>query len=237
MNDEQGIYCHQAEQYETLISREDYQGNLQKTITAILPLAGLSVLELGAGTRRLTRLLAPYAHYIIGLDLSLPALDIARQKLSQAGFDHFAMAAADHCHLPVKDDTANLIIAGWSLCYLVSPGTDELCPDWQHSLITVFKEIMRTLCPGGTIILIETLGTGFERPHPPEQLKNYFQWLNINGFSSTWTRTDYRFASLSEAEELTRFFFGERTAQQVVTNEWTILPECTGIWWKKDIEL
>jgi len=43
--------------------------------------------------------------------------------------------------------------------------------------------------------------------------------------------TDYQFASLAEAEALTRFFFGEELAAQVVENAWVVLPECTGIWW------
>ena len=37
--------------------------------------------------------------------------------------------------------------------------------------------------------------------------------------------------SLDEAEELTRFFFGDELAARVVEKEWLILPECTGIWW------
>jgi hypothetical protein len=36
---------------------------------------------------------------------------------------------------------------------------------------------------------------------------------------------------LSEAEKLTRFFFGEELARAVRWNNWIILPECTGIWW------
>jgi hypothetical protein len=55
--------------------------------------------------------------------------------------------------------------------------------------------------------------------------------LGEAGFKSTWIRTDYRFASLDEAEALTRFFFGDELAARVVANEWVILPECTGIWW------
>jgi hypothetical protein len=46
-------------------------------------------------------------------------------------------------------------------------------------------------------------------------------------------RTDYRFASLAEAEELARFFFGEELAKKVVEQGWQVLPECTGIWWKE----
>jgi hypothetical protein len=38
---------------------------------------------------------------------------------------------------------------------------------------------------------------------------------------------------LAEAEELSRFFFGDELGNKVVQNNWTILPECTGVWWLK----
>ena len=55
MPDYQAIYQNQAAQYELMVSREDYQGNLLPALNAIRPLAGLDVVELGAGTGRLTR--------------------------------------------------------------------------------------------------------------------------------------------------------------------------------------
>ena len=56
--------------------------------------------------------------------------------------------------------------------------------------------------------------------------------LGLSGFAATTIRTDYRFESLVEAETLTRFFFGDGLADQVVEKNWRILPEWTGIWWK-----
>ena len=34
------------------------------------------------------------------------------------------------------------------------------------------------------------------------------------------------------AEQLTRFFFGDEMADEVVRQNWVVLPECTGVWWK-----
>jgi len=230
---ENNIYHHQADQYERLVRREDYQGNLLRAITGILPLAGLNVLELGAGTGRVTRLLAPYAHTILALDNSHPMLDVAQQSLNCAENHNTMLAVADHRHLPIINSMADLVISGWSLCYLVSPGAAEPYPDWRQSMEKALREMERILRPGGAIMLIETFGTGFETPHPPKHLNIYYQWLKDKGFASTWTRTDYQFASLAEAEELIRFFFGEKLAQEVTDKNWVILPECTGIWWKR----
>jgi len=53
------------------------------------------------------------------------------------------------------------------------------------------------------------------------------------GFSATTIRTDYQFESVGDAVELTQFFFGDDLAQRVEQERLTILPECTGIWWRK----
>ena len=91
----------------------------------------------------------------------------------------------------------------------------------------------RVLRPGGTAIILESLGTGRETPQPPrEELAVYYAWLEEeHGFSSTWIRTDFQFESLAEAESLIRPFFGEAMAESVVKENLVILPECTGIWW------
>jgi ubiquinone/menaquinone biosynthesis C-methylase UbiE len=95
-------------------------------------------------------------------------------------------------------------------------------------------EVRRVLRRGGTAVIIETLGTGRETPQPPSPaLAEYYAWLEgEHGFSATWIRTDYRFASLEEAARLTGFFFGVGFAAQVVENRWVDVPECTGIWWR-----
>ena len=122
---------------------------------------------------------------------------------------------------------ADLVLSGWSVCYLAIHSPEG----WQEALRRAMSEMRRVLRPGGTIVLLETLGTGYERPHRLESLSDYYAFLEAEGFGSTWIRTDYRFESLAEAEELTRFFFGDELATQVVEREWVILPECTGIWW------
>jgi ubiquinone/menaquinone biosynthesis C-methylase UbiE len=233
LNNDQAIYRYQTDQYERLVVREDYQGNLIRAITNIVPLVGLDVLELGAGTGRVTRLLAPHVHHILALDSSLPMLEVARRTLIDGEISNCELAAADHRHLPVKNGLFNLVISGWSICYLVSAGAAEPYPDWQEQVGMALHEMERALRPGGTIILIETFGTGFDKPHPPQHLEDYFKLLKSWGFSSAWVRTDYRFDSLDEAHELTRFFFGEKLAHEVAENDWVILPECTGIWCKK----
>jgi hypothetical protein len=81
---------------------------------------------------------------------------------------------------------------------------------------------------------LETLGTGYEQPEPPEDLVPYYEYLEVCGFQHTWIRTDYLFENMAEAESLARFFFGEALVEKIQRKENRfILPECTGIWWLK----
>ena len=228
MPTEKEVYEAHADQYERLVRREDYQNNLLAAIETYCPLNGLDVVELGAGTGRLIRLLAPQVRSIQAFDSSAHMLTAADTSLRELGLTNWETGVADHRRIPVADASADLVISGWSFCYLAVWGG----ADWQSALRAGLDEIRRILRPGGMILIIESLGTGTEKPRPPEHLEAYFAWLTEAGFERGWTRTDYRFESLEEAVELSTFFFGEEMGQQVRKKQWIILPECTGIWWK-----
>ena len=229
MPTEKDVYESHADQYERLIRREDYQGNILSAIESYCTLDGLDVVELGAGTGRLTRLLAPYVHSIKAFDASAHMLKVAEASLHKMNLSNWETGIADHRQIPVPDSSADLAISGWSFCYLAVWGG----VDWGSALQAGLDEIGRILRPGGMALIIESLGTGTEKPRPPEHLEAYFDWLTETGFERGWMRTDYRFESLEEAVELSTFFFGEEMGRQVRENNWQILPECTGIWWKK----
>jgi ubiquinone/menaquinone biosynthesis C-methylase UbiE len=229
MPDHQSVYSHEAEQYERLIVREDYFGNIWKGIQKIATLGGMDVVETGAGTGRLTCILAPHVKSLYAYDSSSAMLQVARSKLDEMGYLKVTTQTADHRSLPVPDQSADLLISGWSICYLVDWNRET----WRDEVDKAFQEMYRILRPGGWIILLETQGTGFETPHPPAHLQEYYAYLQKVGFASDWFRTDYRFESVQEAVELSTFFFGIELGNQVLAINSPILPECTGIWWKR----
>jgi len=229
MPDHKQVYKQEALNYQRLIAREDYQDNLLPAIREIMHLENPDVIDLGSGTGRLAYLLAPVARSVFAFDLFPQMLGVAVSRLKEQGLNNWLAAASDHRNLPLDAGSADLVISGWSFCYLVVWEQHH----WEDSLEVGLQEINRLLRDEGLIIIIETLGTGVETPDPPEKLQHYFQYLETKGFQRSWLRTDYQFQDREEAGELVRFFFGEEMLEKVGNQPQPVLPECTGIWWKR----
>ncbi len=229
--DQRQIYATEAESYDQLVAAEDWRGNLLPAITAIAAPADADIVEFGAGTGRLTRLLAPVATSIHALDQSPQMLRVARQHLMQLPGRNWTLTVADNRAMPLPSRCADVAIAGW--CF--GHSTVWQAADWRAEIARALEEMLRLLRPGGRAIILETLGTGVDRPRAPSpELADYYHWLEAGrGFRRRWLRSDYRFASLHEAGALLDFFFGAELAQQVRRSGSCILPECTGIWWRQ----
>jgi ubiquinone/menaquinone biosynthesis C-methylase UbiE len=230
MSDQQRkIYQSESDRYEALIAREDYQGNIVQAIDEIIKVDNLDVLDLGAGTGRLTLLLAPRVKSIRAFDASAEMLRICRERLTASGLSNWQVEVADHRQLPVKDHSVDLVLSGWSVSYLAVWNPEQA----QQELDKWLAEMRRVLRKDGMIVLFESLGTGNEEPMRLEHVESTYQWLDANGFQNKWIRTDYKFKSVEEAGELSRFFFGDELGEKVKENNWVILPECTGVWWRR----
>ncbi len=225
MPDHEKVYKQEAAQYHELIAK---QPDLIAIIEEIKPIIGLDIVDMGAGTGRLTTTLAPEARSIIALDASEAMLQVNAERLSDIGLRNWSTQVSDHRKLPLANRSADLVVSGWSICYLTSANS----PEWERNLDQVILEIKRVLRPGGTVVILETMGTGYEAPNPPDFLRPYYAALvDKYGFSHRWIRTDYEFEDIGQAERLTRFFFGDELADRVVAQNLVRLPECAGIWW------
>ena len=76
------IYQSEAEQYQALVGREDYENHLLPAILSIDPLEGKTVLELGAGTGRVSCLIAPHCQTLIAADISHHMLSLGQAVLT-----------------------------------------------------------------------------------------------------------------------------------------------------------
>ncbi|NOQ38683.1 MAG: methyltransferase domain-containing protein [Anaerolineales bacterium] len=229
MTDHKIVYQQEGDLYQRLIGREDYLGNLLPELKKITPLKGKDVVDLGSGTGRLVHLLAPHVKSVHALDLFTHMLGVAAGRLQNQQLGNWQVTAGDHRQIPLPNKSADLVVSCWSICYLVVWEGEE----WKREVESALLEMKRVLRSGGTMIIIETLGTGNIKPVEKDDLKPYFAFLESRGFQRSWIRTDYRFDSREEALELVEFFFGEEMVGEIGNESKPILPECTGLWWLK----
>ncbi len=235
----QQMYSRDAAAYERIVQNEDYQGSLLQAIQSICPLAGLRVAELGAGTGRITAMLAPHVRSIVAFDTAPAMLAQAQSKLCRLGGDdgdrHYGrnidLALGDNRRLPAASGWADLVIEGWSFLHLKVwfPAT------WIDETNRALGEMLRLARPEGTVVVIETLGTGAKIPSPALAFRPFFERLEaVWGFERRWERTDYLFASQEQARLALLPAFGESVlaALEQTPGGW-VLPECTGLWWRK----
>ncbi|OPH57569.1 methyltransferase type 11 [Paenibacillus ferrarius] len=226
MSRETEIYQDNTHTYDELISK---QPPLDKVINEIRPYYQLDVVDLGAGTGRFALFLVEQVNSLLCLDNAKPMLAVLEEKLSQTAYTNWQTMVSDHRELPIADNSKDLVLAGWTLCYLASSSLDN----WEHNLEQMMAEMTRILRPDGTIIIFETLGTAVISPTKHDYLSSYYDLLESKyGFEHSFIRTDYAFHDLEEAVQLTSYFFGEEIAGRVAENGWHIVPEFAGIWVK-----
>jgi len=224
------IFAKHAEEYHELVAAEDWQGNFPRALGEIATFAQKTVVELGAGTGRVTMTIAPWAEKVLSFEASHHMMDMAATNISGRGLKNVTLAIADNRKVPLSDASADIVIEGWSFGFTISQRQSQ----WRTEADVLLAESERLLRRGGTLIIVETLGTGFRMPSAPGTvLPVFYGYLERQlGFASRWIRTDYRFQSLVQARRLIEMFFGCMVDYDLAEGSHVIVPECTGIWWK-----
>jgi len=225
----QYIYNYCTVEYHRMITAEDVDRNLLATLSSLVPFQGMRVLDLGTGTGRIPIMLNGKAVQVVGLDISRAMLH--QNQTQRAQFNgSWTLICGDMRQLPIISGWADITCAGWAIGHLQSWFSGE----WRSQIGHVLSEMQRVTGPGGSLAILETLGTGCLKPSPGKILAEYYRWLEQDwGFSSQVISTDYQFASVNEAAKCTEFFFGPELVTQIHQQGWSRLPEWTGVWWKK----
>jgi SAM-dependent methyltransferase len=229
------VYTDGADDYQRLVEYEDAAGRLWALLDDLVDWPSCTVVELGAGTGRLTVPLARRAREVRAFDAAAPMLDVARRRLDADRTDaaragtpwrgEVTLAVAEHRMLPVATGSADALVEGWAVAHYVDWEPDT----WSTALDAAVAEMSRAVRPGGALVLIETLGTGSIDPLPPtEALAALYDRLeSVHGFTRHWVRTDYEFADEETARHVVSTFFGD---DMLLALDGTSLPECTGVW-------
>ena len=224
------IYDHHPDRYDALVDREDHAGALRQALASVAPWDGAVVVEAGIGTGRVTRWYAHRAARVLGFDRAEAMLDRAAANLQPVA-DRVRLAPADHRALPVDDSTADVFVEGWAFGHAVMDAPDDV----EAVADALLDEARRVTRPGGTLVLVETLGTNVDAPAAPAApLAAFYAHLEARGFARQAVRTDYRFASAAEAADLCGFFFGAEVgaavAERCASASEAVVPEWTGLW-------
>ncbi|MBB6480166.1 class I SAM-dependent methyltransferase [Spirochaeta isovalerica] len=223
------IYDKHSYEYDELLRFEDHDKNLPAKLNQLFDFRGKKVLEFGTGTGRLTAMYGPSAKKILCYDRSGHMLDKAKVNLSELS-EKITFGFCDNNDIGLLEETGDFLIEGWSFGHTVSDFVDGYV-DKADELINSSLNLVN---PGGTVILIETLGTNAEEPGPPtEILKEYYRLLEEKyGFTRVVIPTDYKFNSVEEAARICGFFFGAEAEEAIREKRSPMVKEFTGLWYK-----
>jgi ArsR family transcriptional regulator len=134
---------------------------------AILEAAGPGpfrrLVDLGSGTGRMLTLLAPHAEAAVGLDLSQQMLNIARNRVTEAGLPRCELRHGDIFSTRLPDESADLVVVHQVLHYLADPAA-------------AVREAGRIVAQGGRLIIADFA------PHRLEFLREQHQHRRL-GFA------------------------------------------------------
>jgi SAM-dependent methyltransferase len=190
------LYRLEPELYERLVTAE----RLHPSVLAWLPRDVDRIVEVGAGTGRLTLELVERAREVLAIEPAGPLRQILTQKLLRAPHgDRARVASGFFDDLPVGDDYADLVVA----CSALTPAAG-------HGGEAGLAEMERVCRPGGRVVIV---------------WPNELRWLAAHGYRHVSFEGEMfvEFASHQEAAELTEIFY-PRGADEVRRQGWRRVP-------------
>lgn len=219
------IYDTEPDTYHRMVSAEDANGELAARLHD-LSRGATRIVDIGAGTGRLTAPLCVAGVEVHAVDIAPAMLEVARTKLATCA-GSWTTSVGDARRLPIADDWADAAIAGWVFGHL----TEWYSDTWEEALGQAIAEMDRVVRPGGIEVVVDTLGTAATAPAPPTPaLGRYHDALETMGFARTVLATDYEFSSINESIELLDWFFDLGDWARQHNNP--VVPEFTG-WWQR----
>jgi SAM-dependent methyltransferase len=180
------LYRLEPELYERLVSAE----RLHPCVLDWLPRNVERIVEVGAGTGRLTLDLIDRAPEVVAVEPAGPLRRLLSRKLSRAEHGRrVRLTAGFFDDLPMTDDYADLVVA----CSALTPAPG-------HGGDAGLGEMERVCRPGGRVVIV---------------WPNNLGWLAAHGYrhASFDGEMFMEFASLDEAVELTEVFYPTAVAE------------------------
>lgn len=110
---------------------------LSALLNALQVKPGDLVVDLGAGTGRLTIELAKRGAHVLAVDISPRSLEVNKAKCSQLNEANMHHLAVDVCYLPLRDGIADKAGSGMMLEHIPTDGERRRCIDEIHRVLRV----------------------------------------------------------------------------------------------------
>lgn len=196
-------YREAPEIFEAFSRAEDPDGLVARRLLAHVSLPGRTILELGCGTGRYTRELAPQAGLYLGVEPSPSMINLARNAFDDLVHPPVLLRARGQA-LPLRSGSVDVVLAAWVMVNLRDEIRDRM-----------LKEAARVLRsgPGCGIWLLENhWDSQFQRyrGRGDEDGLRLRQLMEHDGFSMVETiTTELRFSSSTEAERVLGYLCGD----------------------------
>ena len=196
------LYRLEPELYDRLASVE----RLHPGVVGWLPCGVDRIVEVGAGTGRLTMELVGRGRHVVAVEPALPLRQILRRKLEAAGHGNRARVIGGFFdQLPLPGDSADLVVA--CSAFTPTPG---------HGGDSGLAEMERVCRPGGRVAII---------------WPNNIDWLTARGYRyvSFPGPMSVEFGSYADAVELAEIFFPRAAGEVRRLGSRTVPFELLGI--------
>ena len=192
--------------YEALGAAHDPEETVWHRVLETVPFAAKSVLEIGCGPGHYAQALAPTTKSYIALDVSEAMITAATQH--GAGTTNLTFLHADAQAIPLPDHAVDLVFGTWAIGAIWPAEAKE----------RAMGEIHRVVRAGGEIWAVENhWDSPFMQMRGLEEQEGDHQtwrWYESHGFSLVdVVETAFAFPSLSEAERVLGFIFGQKARQ------------------------
>jgi SAM-dependent methyltransferase len=202
------LYRLEPELYDRLASAE----RLHRAVLQWLPADVDRIVEVGAGTGRLTLKLLGRAREIVAIEPARPLRDILTRKLVRAQHgDRVRVTAGFFDDLPLPDDWSDLVVA-----------CSAFTPERGHGGDVGLAEMERVCRPGGCVAIV---------------WPNNVAWLEARGYRhiSFAGEVFVEFASPEDAVELSEIFYPRVAAEVRRLGEQRVSFETLGINAPRDV--
>jgi len=204
------FYKENAGIYEKFSKAEDAPERILKTI---LPrVKGRTVLDVGCGTGKYIKLLAPSVKAYYGLDISAHQLLIAKKKIG--ALKNVKLIRADASKIKLPNNFFDVAIAFWALSPIAG---------WERKK-RALAEVSRTLKRGSSFYLIENDAMGFfekiRGSHRRWETQEYNKWIKRQGFKVVKRiKTYFEFISQKEAQRVFGKIWGNEVGSRILSKK------------------